>query len=79
MAHRQTIQHLPMVLPAGHETIHQGNEVKVVSWFKQVHHFVDNDVLQSPARLQGKFRFQADRSDGRIKPSGVAHQAALFP
>lgn len=52
--HRQTIQLIPVELPARHEAIHQADEAPVVGWFKKMRHFVDDDVFQAFAWLFGE-------------------------
>ena len=41
------VKFLAVVLPDGHEPVHQGNEAFVVVAFEQVSHFVDDDVLEA--------------------------------
>ena len=52
--HRKTIQLIPVELPARHEAIHQTDEAPVVGWFKEMRHFVNDDVFQAFAWLFGE-------------------------
>ncbi len=45
MLHRQPIQRLPVILPARHVAVDQGQEAGVVGWLEQVNQFVDEDVF----------------------------------
>ena len=58
--HRQAIEHVPVELPLGHESIHQRDEAGVVRRLQQVDHLVDDDVFEALARLLGEIGVEAD-------------------
>ena len=47
MANWQPIELLPAYAPLWHESIHQGDEVGVVSRLQQVNHLVNDDVFEA--------------------------------
>ena len=61
MPNRQTIQHLAMELPGGHESVHQRDEAGVVGRLQQVHQFVDNKVFEALDWLLGQLGVEANR------------------
>ncbi len=80
MSHRQAIQRLSAMLPLRHEAVHQGDKAIVVRWFKQMHHFVNHDVLQAFGGLLSQIRIQSDASDfGAAAPPFCLHPLHIEP
>ncbi len=55
-----SIELLAVVLPERHEAVHVAHELLVVVAFEQMHHFVDDDVLQAMHGFFDQFEVQPD-------------------
>jgi hypothetical protein len=71
--HGQAIEQLPVLLPLWHGAIHQSDESSIVRRLKQVHHFVDDDVLEALDRLFGQVGIQSNAGG-----SGIAASPSRF-
>ena len=71
--HRHSIEQLPSLLPLRHGLIHQSDEASIVCRLKQVHHFVDDDVLETLDRLFGQVCIQSNAGC-----SGIATPPSRF-
>src|SRR5438128_2526584 len=60
MPYRQTIQNLSVKLPLRHESVDEGNEAAVMSWFQQMKHFVNDEIFQTFRGFLCQFRIEPD-------------------
>src|ERR1700693_3054154 len=66
MANGQPIQCLPPATPMRHESIHQYNELRAMSRFKNVNHLMDNDIFEAFAWFLREICVQPDAASVRV-------------
>jgi hypothetical protein len=60
VAHWQSVEDIAVGLPLGHELIHQGHKARIVSWFEQVNHLVDDNIFKTFQWLSGEIGIQSN-------------------
>jgi hypothetical protein len=66
--HRQSVQELTVRLPLGQKLIHQSYEPRIVRWFEQMNHLVDDDIFKAFDRLSGEIS---------IRPKGACPRSSI--
>lgn len=81
MHHGQAVKHVAILPPLRNMGVHQGNKAGIVRCFKQMRHFVDDDIFQALGRLLGEIGVQANAAHGQtawqICPSERARNGCL--